>query len=152
MKRVRLVALLLLAVATPGSAGSLFSSGAKPCFVSGEAGYQISEATDADFTVRVDETAAHPSLRMQLVDDAALADFVLVDDANTAASCSELRAVQSIHVDGAAADADVTVALSRQPADLKIFVRSAVYSAADAAALFAVIWKGAGKRVVAHRD
>ena len=37
---------------------------------------------------------------------------------------------------------DLTVALSREPADHKIFVQSANFTEQDAAALFAVIWRG----------
>jgi 4,5-dihydroxyphthalate decarboxylase len=44
-----------------------------------------------------------------------------------------------------AANADLTVALSRAPAAYKIYVRSASFSEQDAAALFVVIWNSARK-------
>jgi hypothetical protein len=47
----------------------------------------------------------------------------------------------------------MTVALSREPADYKIYVRSATFSQQDAAALFAVIWQDANRSPrLASRD
>ncbi len=81
MKRTHIVALMILIVAVPAAArSSFFKPSAKPCFVAGNAGYQLSGSTSANYTVRIDNTAPAPSLRMQLVDDPAAADFVLVDD------------------------------------------------------------------------
>jgi hypothetical protein len=82
---------------------------------------------------------------MQLVDDPAAADFVLVDDADTVNACGGANVLQSIRLDPTASNADLTVALSRAPADYKIYVRSADFSEQDAAALFAVIWKSTRK-------
>ena len=144
MKRTHIAALLAIVVAVPAAtAGSFFSSSAKPCFIAGASGYQFSDSAAANFTVRIASTATQPSLRMQLVDDSAAADFVLVDDSDTVDACAGAAAVQSIRLDPAARDADLTVVLSRQPADYKIYVRSAIFSEQDAAALFAVIWKTA---------
>jgi hypothetical protein len=81
---------------------------------------------------------------MQLVDDSAAADFVLVDDSDTVNACICVSAIRSIRLDPGAANPDLTVALSRQPAAYKIYVRSASFSQQDAAVLFAVIWKTAG--------
>ena len=144
MKRTHIAALLVLVVAVPAAAaGSFFSSKAGPCFIAGASGYRFSDSAAADFTVRIASAAAKPSLRMQLVDDPAAADFVLVDDSDTGNACADASAVRSIRIDPAARNADLTLALSRQPADYKIYVRSAIFSEQDAAALFAVIWKTA---------
>jgi hypothetical protein len=145
MTRTHIVSLLALIVAIPATAGSFFSSSARPCFVADTTGYEISAGASANFTVRIDNTAASPSLRMQLVDDPATADFVLVDDGDAAAACKAAGAIKSIRIDPAAANADLTVALSQQPADYRIYVRSAHFTAQDAAALFAVIWQNARK-------
>jgi len=48
-------------------------------------------------------------------------------------------------LDPAALAADLTIAVSAQPADYKIYVRSSNFSEQDAAALFAVIWRTARK-------
>ncbi len=156
MKRSHIAALLALVLAVPAAAaGSFFSSKAKPCFIVGSDGYRFSDAAAADFTVRIAGAAEKPSLRMQLVDDPATADFVLVDDSATANACSGATAIQSIRIDPAARHADLTVVLSHQLADYKIYVRSAVFSEQDAAALFAVIWQnarlaGSGRKLAAR--
>ena len=74
---------------------------------------------------------------MQLVDDSAAADFVLIDDGDAVNACTGLTAIQSIRLDPAAVNADLTVSLSRAPAAYKIYVRSASFSQQGAAALFA---------------
>ena len=141
MTRTRIAALLVLAAAIPATAaGSFFTASEKPCFAAGAASYRISDSASADITVRIDNAAAQADLRMQLIDDAALADFVLVDDGDSTACTG---AVRSIRLDSATAKADLTVSLSRAPADYKIYVRSAVFSQQDAAALFAVLWQAA---------
>ena len=78
---------------------------------------------------------------MQIVDDPAAADFVLVDDGDASEACKAATAINSIRLDPAAAHPDLTVALSRTDAAYKIYVHSADYSEQDAAALFAVIWQ-----------
>jgi hypothetical protein len=93
--------------------------------------------------VRVDNTAAHPLMRMQVVDSPAAADFVLVDDSDSGSSCKNVSTIETIRVDPTAAKPDMTVTLSRAPADYKIYVRSANFTEQDAAALFAVIWRDA---------
>jgi hypothetical protein len=144
MTRTHIAALIVLAVAIPAAtAGSFFASSDKPCFIAGAAGYRISEGTAADVTVRIDNTAAQPDLRMQLVDDAAAADFVLVDDGDAVNACTGVTAIQNIRLDPGALNADLTVSLSRAPAAYKIYVRSAGFSQQDAAALFAAIWQTA---------
>ena len=151
MKRTHLFSLMALVITVPAAtAGSFFSSSnpssaAKPCFVAGNDGYRISGSAKADYTVRIDNTAPNPSLRMQLVDDPAAADFLLVDDGDTAETCQATSTVSSIRVDPAAAHPDLTVALSRTEANFKIYVRSANYTEQDAAALFAVIWQNTRK-------
>src|SRR5664280_1180086 len=89
MTRTHIAALIVLVVAIPAAtAVSFFASSAKPCFIAGASGYRISEDAAADFTVRIDNTAAQPNLRMQLVDDSAAADFVLIDDGDAVNVCT----------------------------------------------------------------
>jgi hypothetical protein len=153
MTRIHIAALIVLVGAIPAAtAGSFFASNDKPCFIAGTAGYRISHSAAADVTVRIDNTAAQPNLRMQLVDDSAAADFVLVDDTDTVNACAGIAAVKSIRLDPAAANADLTVSLSRAPAAYKIYVRSASFSQQDAAALFAVIWQTARKTADSGRE
>ena len=150
MRRTQIVVLLTLAAAVPGAtAASYFGfSGkpaAKPCFVAGNAGYQLSAAANARHIVRIDNDAALPHLRMQLVDDPAAAEFVLVDDNDASLACTGVSTVESIRIDPAAAKPDFVVAVSRAPADYKIYLHSKNYNEQDAAALAAVIRQTAGK-------
>jgi hypothetical protein len=145
-----LLAAVLVAAIPAATAGSMFSFAAKPevsgpCFISGDAAYRITAGAASDYTVRVDNAAAHPALRLQLVDDPARADFVLMDDSEAANACAGAASVKNIRVDAKAPAPDLTVTLSRAPADTKIFVRSAHFSQQDAAALFAVMWRAAHK-------
>lgn len=157
MRRAHLLLLMALVVAMPAAtAGSFFASNGKPCFVSGRIAYQLSDSTTATHIVRVDNMAANPSLRMQIVDNPALADFVLADDGQAANACISASAIESIHVDPVAPKPELTVSLSRNPAAYKIYVKSSRYSEQDAAALFAVIWRDAeatgSVRISAKRD
>jgi hypothetical protein len=150
MTRTHIVSLLALVVAVPAAtAGAFFSSSsssAKPCFIAGTTGYELTAAAAAaDATVRIDNAAANPSLRMQLVDDPAAADFVLVDDGDALNACKAMTAIKRVRLDATASAPDLTVALSRDPADTKIYVHSASFTEQGAAALFAVIWHNARK-------
>lgn len=145
MRRTQLIALMALIVAVPvATAGGYFGSGntsaAKPCFIAGNAGYRLSSAKSANHVIRIDNAAVKPALRMQLVDDPAQADFVLVDDADNAGTCATASRIESIRLDPAAARPELTVTLTHAPAEYKIFVRSAHFTGEDAAALFAVMW------------
>jgi hypothetical protein len=148
MKRIHIVALMSLVVAVPAAAaGTFFSGSAKPCFLADNAGYRLSDGVPADFTIRIDNAAENPDLRMQQVDDPAGADFVLVDDEDAGNLCQDAKNIKTVKLDKGAEGSklakkpDVTIALSRAPADLKIYVHSARYSAESAAALFAAMWR-----------
>jgi hypothetical protein len=141
MTRPRLIALLVLIVAGPAAAATavMWSAPGKPCFLAGDASYRFTDNGAADLTVRLDDHAAHPDLRLQIVDDAAVADFVLVDDGAIDAACG--NSIEHIRLDNAARKPDLIVALSRAPAPHKIYVRSSRYTAGEAAALFAALWR-----------
>jgi hypothetical protein len=150
MRRIHFVSMMALIVAIPAAtAGSYFASGSqatgeKPCFVAGNTGYRLASGEGAAHIVRIDNTTANPSLRMQQVDDPAAADFVLVDEGDIAGACANVSIIETIRIDAAAAKPDLTVALSRAPAAYKIYLRSTTYTEQDAAALAAVIWQNAG--------
>jgi hypothetical protein len=145
MKGTHSVTLITLVLAVSAAAGSSFFAGQNvdPCFITGSAGYRIADHGPARYTVRIDNAAPHPGLRLQVVDDPGKADFLLIDDNGSAGSCRDAATVNNIRINGGVADADLTVALSRAPAEHKIYVRSASFSERDAAALFAVMWRNA---------
>ena len=146
MTRTQIASLLTLVLAVPAVAGVYFSPKAKPCFVAGSAAYRVADSGTANVTVRIDNNAARPNLRMQIVDDPASADFVLVDDGESGV-CD--GTVETIRLDSEARNPDLTVALSHEAADYKLYVRSPRFSTQDAAAFFAVMWRNARGRTVA---
>jgi len=155
MTRTRIVWLLTTAVAVPMAAVaalSVFAAPAKPCLVAGAHAYRISGNSDANVTVRVSQSAAHANLRLQLVNDPAMADFVLVDDDDGGAACRGASSIKSIRLDNTAARPDLTVALSQKAAPFKIYVHSAHYTPQDAAALFAVMRRDTRGPELAARD
>lgn len=156
MTRSHIVVLLALVVAVPAvaiGANSLFSADEAPCFSTGNVGYRLTDRRGADFTIKIDNSAVKPDLTLQLVDDPALADFVLADGAGTAGLCAGLRAVRTIRVDAQAREPDLTIALrSDDPsARYKIYAHSADFTAQDAAALFAVMVQ-TGRKSAALRN
>src|SRR5262245_19041700 len=86
MNRLQKSVVLIAAIAVPVAAHSAFApSEANLCFSSGATTYQIARnASSPDFRIKIADCAARPDaradLRMQLVDRAEMADFVLVDD------------------------------------------------------------------------
>jgi len=146
--RVAAAALCGLAVAVPAVAASIYFSipaVTAPCFAAPTGAFRIADKA-ADFTVRIDNAAANPSLSLQVVDDPAGADFVLVDDG--APACASDTPLKSVRLDPSALAPDLTVALSRAPAAKKIYVNSARFSQEEAAALFAASW--GARAVTAH--
>ena len=151
MRRLHIGLLLVAVAAVPAVAASAYygmdrtANAETPCFIAGNAGYKLSTHGDARHIVRIDNQAALPHLRMQLVDDPAAADFVLVDDSDATVACKGVSVVESIRIDPAATKPDLIVAVSRDAADYKISLHSNNYNEQDAAALAAVIWQNASK-------
>jgi len=155
MKRTRFALLLAFVTTLPAATAASFLSAddtpvGAPCFAAGDIGYRIADDAAPAVTVRIDNGAARPDLRLQLTDDPAAADFVLVDGEN-ADSCAGVSAVQTIRLDAAARHPDLTVTLSRAPANYKIYVQSPG-AAQQAAALFAAMWRTAGKTARSGRE
>jgi hypothetical protein len=145
MKGTHSVTLITLIVAVSAAAGSSFFAGQtiEHCFITGGAGYRIADHGPASYSVRIDNAAPQPGLRLQVVDDPATADFMLIDDSASASDCRDVVTVNSIRINAGGTDPDLTVSLSREPAEHRIYVRSANFSERDAAALFAVMWRNA---------
>jgi len=153
MTRVQKSVVLLAAILVPAAAHSTFApNGGEPCFASGTATYRIDpDASAADFRIKVTGDTPRPDLRMQLVDRAEIADFVLVDDfsGREQTPCRSMAPVQTVSLD-AGAKPDVTVRLSAaadaDASDYKIYVHSVRFSQQDAAALLAAMWKADQRR------
>ncbi|MBX9824959.1 MAG: hypothetical protein K2Y27_08175 [Xanthobacteraceae bacterium] len=152
---MRKVFILAAALAVPAAAYAMKAAPKQPlCFASGASTYQIvANATAPDYRIRIDAEAVRPDLRMQLVDRAENADFVLVDDfsGNEPSTCKSATPIRTVTLDTAAGKPDVTVHLSADAkgADYRLYVHSARFSQQDAAALLAAMWKADRGRQVA---
>ena len=142
-------------LAVPAAVNSMKAAPKQPsCFASGASTYQIvANAPAPDYRVRIDSKAANPDLRMQLVDRAEHADFVLVDDFSDGApsTCKSSTKIRTVTLDGSTGKPDVTVQLSADAkgADYRLYVHSVRFSQHDAAALLAAMWKADQRRQVA---
>lgn len=161
MRRLQNVVLFGFVIAIPVAAHAFLSSSnlsparQQPCFVAGAAAYRISNAGHADYRVRVARDAAHPDLRIRLVDQPETADFVLADDLDDAndTSCAA-TAPLTIRVDAGDPVPDLTISLSDDAAAAdayRLYVRSARFSQQEAAALFGVMERASRQRSVAQR-
>jgi hypothetical protein len=154
MTRIHVVSFfaVMLAVPAVAAAGSYLTAQDGKCFAAGGTAYRLTASRAADLTIRVDRQAAYPDLRVALTDNAADADFVLIDDRSNSVGCNRMKAKRTIHIDDAANEPDLIVALAppqASPPAYKVFVQSSQFSAEDAAALFAVMRKD--RNVVARR-
>jgi hypothetical protein len=150
---MRKILILAAALAVPAAAYAMKAAPKQPlCFASGASTYQIvASATAPDYRIRIDADALRPDLRMQLVDRAENADFVLVDDfsGNEPSTCKSSTPIRTVTLDAAAGTPDVTVQLSADAkgADYRLYVHSARFSQQDAAALLAAMWKANQRQV-----
>jgi hypothetical protein len=137
----------LLCAATPAEASDL-------CYMSGKTTYRLVKSGPADVRIRVEANNAAADIRIQLVEQAEIADFILADDADDDLDpCASAKRITTVRADENEKRPDVTVMLSSKPdtADYKLFVNSTRYTSQDAAALLAAIWKSSQRRNVAAR-
>jgi hypothetical protein len=156
MTRSHILALLALIVVPPAAglgARTIWSADEAPCFSADGTGYRLTQEDDADYTVRIAADAMQSDLTLQMVDDAEIADFVLVDGLENSRSCQGAQRIRTIRVDAQAHDPDLTIAVV--PPDgigrYKIYAHAANVTVQDAAALFAVMIQ-AGHKSAALRN
>jgi hypothetical protein len=116
-----------------------------PCVSSGGVAYRLTGDRSADYTIRIDNGAQRPDIVLQITNDPAAADLVLLPEADGANGCSA-GTLRTVRLDPRAAEPDLTIALtnadSGQPR-----VYAPGFRAEEAAALFAVLRKSPRKRV-----
>jgi hypothetical protein len=160
MDRLRKTVVLLCIAAIPAAARPLLQSSPDLCFTAGSVTYRLSsDARSPDYRVAIDNDAAHPDLRVRLVDRVETADFALTDDTGaTGSACKAAGTVKTIRIVAAGTPSDLTIAVSPSPqtdeADFALYVHSARVSHFDAAALFALVRQpalGPAGRVAAIR-
>jgi hypothetical protein len=135
---------LLLAGMIAG--GELIPS-ASPCIAMGRASMQIATAPwQNPLRVSFTDDPETATVRVQVVETVDLADFTVIDDAQTAEanSCSVTPDTSFVSIADHASTSDPVIYLSQDSgADYRIFVQSRTFSTRDAAALVV----GAGRRV-----
>jgi hypothetical protein len=137
----RILVLILSAIAIPATAQTFGFSirGPEACLPVGNVMYRLAASgAPAEYTVRIDPAASAPDVRVHLAESPDEADFVLVDDGETAHGCHG-AAIRSVRIDAAASAPDLVVGLSADPAsaDTRIYVRSHAFAPESAAALLA---------------
>jgi hypothetical protein len=119
-----------------------------PCFSNGGIAYRLTSNKAADYTIRIDNGAQHPDLIVQITDDPAAADLVLLADADGLAGCGA-GTLRTIRLDPRALDPDMTIALAgEENGQPRIYAPG--FRAEEAAALFAAMRKTPRKRVASR--
>ena len=149
MRRIHLlfvVAAMAMAPAVMAAADAWLAPASDgSCFSSGGISYRLTSSKAADYTIRIDNSAQRPDLIVQITDDAASADLVLLADADGLAGCAA-GAQRTIRLDPRALEPDVTIALTHEgTGQPRIYAPG--FRAEEAAALFAVMRKTSRKRV-----
>lgn len=140
----------ILASAVPLVLAGLFAQselvpGPRPCIEAGGSSLQIAEAPwHADLHVTFTDYPAAATVRVQIVDSAESADFVMVDgedslEANACAGAPRFVAISAYP----SAAAPIIYLSTDGGADYRIFVRSKTFSLREAAAL--VVGANAGR-------
>lgn len=134
----------ILASAVPLIVAAVFARGGllpgpHPCIAISNNSVQISDLPwHADLHVAFTDNPAAATVRVQISDSAEAADFVVVDDADSAerAACEANAATRFVAVSVNPASGAPVIYLSPDgPADYRIFVRSKTFTVRDAAAL-----------------
>ena len=134
----------ILASAVPLIVAAVFARGGvlpgpHPCIAISNTSVQISDVPwHADLHVAFTDDPAAATVRVQISDSAEAADFVVVDDADSAeqGACEANAATRFVAVSTNPASGAPVIYLSQDgPADYRIFVRSKTFSLRDAAAL-----------------
>ena len=147
MNRIQKTLTMIAAFAITAAAHGMFKPAERSlCFASGATTYQIARnALAPDFHIKIAGDVPHADLRMQLVDRAEIADFVLVDDFGAADQmpCRPTTAIKTVTLDTNSVAPDVTVALSADTsaADYRLYLHSVRFSQQEVAAILAAMWR-----------
>ncbi|HEX7791530.1 MAG TPA: hypothetical protein VF467_13515 [Afipia sp.] len=147
MLRVKILASAFPLILAGVVAGGELVPGNQPCIVLGTVSLQIASAPwQNQLHVSFTDDPAKADVRVQLVDDADMADFTVIDDIPTAdaESCPVNAASTFVGIADHAIPSGPVIYLSRdEGADYRVFVRSRTFTPRDAAALVV----GAGRSV-----
>jgi hypothetical protein len=138
MLRLKILASVVPLLAAAFFAGGGLLPGAHPCIAISNTSVEIADLPwRADLHVAFTEDPKAATVRVQITEDAQVADFAIVDDSDTTeASACEANHVQAVSISESAARGAPVIYLTREgPADYRIFVRSKTFTQRDAAAL-----------------
>ncbi len=110
----------------------------QPCIALNDAAFRIAYAPwQPQQRVAFTSDPKHATVRVQIVDNADLADFSVIDDIDTidTASCEASAQSRYIGIAASAAPSEPVIYLSDEPGDYRIFVQSKTFSVREAAAL-----------------
>ncbi len=146
-----LASVIPLAVAAFFARGDLLP-GARPCIAVADMSVQLTSLPwQAERHVSFTNDPALATVRVQISDNAAAADFAVIDDIDNAKAggCQTNPATQLVSISASPAASEPVIYLSAEGhADYRIFVHSKTFSARDAAALM-VGARGVHRRIQA---
>ena len=152
MLRFKILASAVPLLAVAVLAGGEILPGARPCVAVGAGSVQITSMPwQAQAHVSFTRDPALATVRVQLTDDAATADFAVLDDLDSAESggCEVNAATRFVAISASHHASGPVIYLSPDgPADYRVFVSSKRFTARDAAALI-VGASGAPRRLAA---
>lgn len=132
----------ILASVVPLALAGLFAHsellpGPRPCIEAGGSALQIAETPwHADLHVAFTDYPQAATVRVQIVDSAEIADFVMVDDADSAEANACGGVPRFVAISAWPSVSEPVIYLSTEGgADYRIFVRSKTFSLREAAAL-----------------
>jgi hypothetical protein len=139
MLRFKILASALPLLLAGVFAHSELTAGTQPCIAIGDTSVQIASTPwQPQFRVSFTNDRALATVRVQITDSAEMADFAVVDDAESAEAnaCEVTAATKFIGIaDDPSPSAPVIYLSQDGNADYRIFVRSKSFTARDAAAL-----------------
>jgi hypothetical protein len=139
MLRVKILASSLPLLLVGFVAGGELLPGTQPCISLGNASLQMATAPwQSQLHVSFTDDPAAATVRVQLVERADIADFVVVDDMSTpdADSCTINQDTRFVSIADHASMSEPIIYLSKDDgADYRIFVQSRTFTAREAAAL-----------------
>ncbi|MFO1112137.1 MAG: hypothetical protein U1E61_23440 [Bradyrhizobium sp.] len=139
MLRLRVLASVIpLAVAAFLARGELFADSG-PCIAVADTSVQLTSLPwQSSQHVSFTSDPAKATVRVQILDQAEIADFAVIDDIDTkeGGTCHPSRPPQLVSISKSSSASDPVIFLTREgPADYRIFVQSKTFSMLDAAAL-----------------
>jgi hypothetical protein len=139
MSRIKILASSLPLILVGFVAGGELLPGTQPCISVGNTSLQIATTPwQSQLHVSFTDDPAAATVRVQLVERADIADFVVIDDMSTpdSDSCTVTRDTRFISIADHTSPAEPIIYLSSDGgADYRIFVQSRTFTAREAAAL-----------------